>query len=295
MATGMHQSSIGKPLADAVHVGPDGRGRFAADAALQSWPGIVHGGGLVAALDEAATRLGLARGARRVEGRLTSSVPIATSLELHAQASGDGVTVSILQNGQPLTTGFVTVAPGVPDGSSVWLGGAEGTTLPMSDLCLACGARNPIGLKVALDFDDTGVWARLSPPPAWRIGRAFHPALAPVLMDEVAWWLGALVMKEGGLTNRIGLTWLAPADADGDDEVVCAGRFEEVLPVDRRRTFWRVPVTLSTGAGRLLAVASIVFRGGPEYSGRQLEYFRARVTPEVFRRMFPSPGEAGGR
>ena len=30
-----------------------------------------------------------------------------------------------------------------------------------------------------------------------------HPALAPVVLDEIAWWLGALAMREGGLTNRI--------------------------------------------------------------------------------------------
>jgi hypothetical protein len=40
--------------------------------------------------------------------------------------------------------------------------------------------------------------------------------------------------------------------------------------------------------GAPLATASIVFRGGADYSGRQMEYFRPRTPPEIFRRMFPN-------
>ena len=65
------------------------------------------------------------------------------------------------------------------------------------------------------------------------------------------------------------------------------GRFDQVEPVDRKRTFWRTASALLTEAGDLLATASIVFRGGPVYSSRQLDYFRARTAPDLFRRMFP--------
>jgi hypothetical protein len=43
-----------------------------------------------------------------------------------------------------------------------------------------------------------------------------------------------------------------------------------------------------TEAGEIVATASIVFRGGAEYSGRQMAYFRPRTPPDVFRRMFPN-------
>jgi hypothetical protein len=43
-----------------------------------------------------------------------------------------------------------------------------------------------------------------------------------------------------------------------------------------------------TEAGEPIATASIVFRGGAEYSERQMEYFRPRTPPEVFHRMFPN-------
>ena len=169
-----------------------------------------------------------------------------------------------------------------------WWGGAGGLTLPMSEDCLACGARNPLGLQVALVFDDEGVWARVEPRPPWRLHDGqLHPALVPVLLDEVAWWLGALVMKEGGLTNRLAINILEP-DLPADGVVVAAGRFDRVTRVDRKGAFWRSELALGTAAGKTLATASIIFRGGPEYSERQMPYFRSRAPLEVFRRMFPN-------
>jgi hypothetical protein len=58
--------------------------------------------------------------------------------------------------------------------------------------------------------------------------------------------------------------------------------------MDRRRAFWRVESALMTEAGAVLATASIVYRSGAEYSERQLDYFRARTAPALFRRMFPT-------
>jgi hypothetical protein len=260
-------------------------GRFEAPRALQSWPGIVHGGCLVALLDDASARLGRAPGPRRVDGRLTSSVPIETALEL--RSDGD-LGLTILQAGHTLTSGSVTGLPPSSATTRAWSGGSDGSSLPMSDYCLACGAENPLGLQAALSFDDEGVWARLTQHAPWRAGgERVHPALAPVLLDEVAWWLGALVMKQGGLTNRLAVSLHEP-DAPFDGALVAAGRFSDVTPVDRKRTFWRTESALSTASGRILATASIVFRGGPDYSERQIPYFKPRTPPDVFRRMFPN-------
>jgi hypothetical protein len=128
---------------------------------------------------------------------------------------------------------------------------------------------------------------RLAPPPAWREpDGALHAALAPVLLDEVAWWLGALTMREGGLTNRIAVTWHEPG-ARIAGTVVAAGRLADVTPVDRRRAFWRTAPVLLDEASQVVASASIVFRGGAEYSERQLGYFRSRMPAERFARAFP--------
>ncbi len=279
-------TTIGAALAGAVRLGGDGRGRFHASSELSSWPGIVHGGGLVAALDEASARLGGPAGARRIEGRLTSSVPVETPLELEGYVQDGTVSVSFLDAGQPLTTGSVRVIGALaPETAPPWRGGAGGWPLPMSEQCLACGSVNPLGLKLGLSFDAEGVWARFVPSAAWRTPQALHPALAPVVLDEIAWWLGALAMREGGLTNRIDLT-LTGARAPMT-ELAAFGRFDEVTAVDRRGSFRRAAVTLAA-ADVTLAQASIVFRGGPEYSARQIEYFRGRSAPGVFSRMFPN-------
>jgi len=113
------------------------------------------------------------------------------------------------------------------------------------------------------------------------------PALPAVVLDEIAWWLGALVAKEGGLTNRIALTLLRPA-AVASGPVTAVGRFADVTPVDRRRTFWRTRSALLAADGTLLATAAIVFRAGADYSERQMAFFRARTDPAIFERMFPN-------
>ena len=280
--------TVADALAAAAALGPDGRGRFDAPAVLQSWPGIVHGGGLVAVLDAVVGALGTRDEPRVIEGRLTSSVPVATALVLEGSAHAEGALVSILQNGQTLTSASVRPSAAAPLAAPPEREPRDGTALPMSDDCLACGARNPLGLQQALRFDAEGVWARLIPRGPWRLDAArAHTALAPVLLDEVAWWLGALMMREGGLTNRIQVTLHAsPLPATG--ALFAAGRFADVTPVDRKRTFWRTVCALFDEGGRTLAEAAIVFRGGPEWSARQMPYFKARTDPATFAGMFPS-------
>ena len=246
----------------------------------------MHGGCLVALVDAVAERLGRVPGPRRIEGRLTSSVPVEAALDLVTEQSAETISVSIRQDGQTLTSGGVLALAESPPFSS-WTAGGGGRLLPMSDQCLACGALNPLGLQAAISFDDTGVWTCLEPRDPWRAGHRLHPALAPVLLDEVSWWLGALVMKEGGLTNRLTVS-LHETEIPLGEPLIAGGRFAEVTPIDKRRTFWRTETSLRTAPGRLLATGSIVFRGGPEYSERQIPYFKLRSTPETFREMFPA-------
>jgi hypothetical protein len=286
-------NSIADALAAAAALAPDGRGRFAAPSVLQSWPGIVHGGGLVAILDAASRALGVPAAPRIVEGRITSSVPLLTALTLEGGVREGGASVTILQDGQILSSASVSLlAPDTPAAPAAWRGGPAGFMLPMSDDCLACGSRNPLGLQTALSFDDEGVWARIDPRAPWRTGAALHDALAPVLLDEVAWWLGALTMREGGLTNRIQVTLHRPALPAGGP-LLATGRFADVTPIDRRRTFWRTACGLFDVKGELLASAVVVFRGGTDYSVRQIPYFRERTSTTTFARMFPNYGDGG--
>ena len=283
----MAPETIARAFEQALHLAGAGSGRLEAPRLLQSWPGIAHGGCLVALVDAAAARLGRPPGPRRLEGRLTASVPTESALVIEADYADGTAGLTIWQGRHILTSGSVAPLDAEPPAAQ-WWGGAAGLTLPMSEDCLACGARNPLGLQVALVFDDEGVWARVEPRRPWRLpDERLHPALVPVLLDEVAWWLGALVMKEGGLTNRLAIRILEP-DLPADGAVVAAGRFDRVTPVDRKGTFWRSELALGTPAGKALATASIIFRGGPEYSERQIPYFRSRAPADVFRRMFPN-------
>jgi hypothetical protein len=282
--------TVGDVMAAAATLGADGRGRFLAPPVLQSWPGIVHGGGLVALLDSAAAVLSPDGAPRLIEGRLTSSVPLETPLALEGHAEGTGATVTILDGAQPLTSATIRhgdIEDIAPDPG--WrASGREGWPMPLSDQCLACGAHNPLGLQLGLRFDGDGVWAHFVPRDAWRgPGDRLAPALPAVVLDEIAWWLGALVTKEGGLTNRIALTLLRP-DAIASGPVTAVGRFADVTPVDRRRTFWRTRSALLAADGTVLASAAIVFRAGADYSERQMAFFRSRTDPEIFERMFPN-------
>jgi len=273
-----------------VTLGADGRGRLAASPALQSWPGIVHGGGLVALIDEAAARVGGTGGPRVVEGRLTASVPVNATLALEAGPYKDEIVVTVRQNGQPLASGIVGPAPGAAPGLEGKLAALTprlpGWALPTSDHCLACGALNPVGLRATLHLDEDRVWTRIEPSAAWaRPGGGLHPALVPVLLDEIAWWLGAATMHEGGLTNRLAVTFHRSGIPAGP--VIASGRLADVKPVDRQRLFWRTQSTLATADGEVLAAASIVFRGGPDYSAHQIPYFAARTAPDLLQRLFP--------
>jgi len=243
--------AVGDVMAAAATLEADGRGRFRAPPVLQSWPGIVHGGGLVALLDAAASALTPDGRPRLIEGRLTSSVPIDTSLALEGHVDGGEATVTILDGTQPLSS--ATIRHGPVDDPALdpgWrTGGRESWPMPLSDQCLACGAHNPLGLQLGLRFDTDGVWARFLPRQPWRRpGDRLAPALAAVVLDEIAWWLGALVTKEGGLTNRIALTLLCP-EAIAPGPVTAVGRFADVTPVDRRRTFWRTRSRWISSAG----------------------------------------------
>ena len=298
MSPGEDSARVGEPrvpatmreaLAAAAQLAPDGRGRLHASSLLQSWPGMVHGGGVVALLDAAAGALAGGPMPRLLEGRLTATVPTETSLDLDGYVDEQVVRLTILRGGQILGSGAISGLEAAPAATGTfWRGGDDGSPLPLSEHCLACGRDNPLGLQAELRFDDTGVWARLSPRAPWRApDGGWHLAVAPVLLDEIAWWLGALVMKEGGLTNRFRVMLLRP-DALFAGPLVGAGRFDAVTPVDRKRIFWRTETALLTADGVPVATASIVFRGGADYSARQMEYFRRRTPRAVFRRMFPA-------
>ena len=76
--------------------------------------------------------------------------------------------------------------------------------LPVSRACFACGTENAVGLRARLAFDaDTvrGTWQPRAP--FRRDDGSLAPAALTTLLDEAAFWLGALATGESGMTTEL--------------------------------------------------------------------------------------------
>jgi hypothetical protein len=180
---------------------------------------------------------------------------------------------------RPSGTGLPFRAPLAPAGA--------GDPLPVSSTCFACGVDNPLGLGLQLRHDDAGVWGLW---PARERLRAHDGTLAPValttLLDEAAFWLGALASGESGMTTELvvrlrGSIPFGPAIAVG-------GRRDAVRARPDDPRYWDTAVTAWDEHGRVVAEAVITFvavRG----SARRLAAWLLRVnSPQVVRRVFPT-------
>src|SRR6185369_2026705 len=76
---------------------------------------------------------------------------------------------------------------------------AEQHPLPISRACFACGTDNEIGLRARLAFDADAVCATWQPRAPFRqADGTLAPAALTTLLDEAAFWLGALATGESG-------------------------------------------------------------------------------------------------
>ena len=82
--------------------------------------------------------------------------------------------------------------------------------VPGTATCVACGSTNPLGLGVRFLLNDRFLWREYVPPAAYHARGEAHPALALILLDELAWWLGALAQQECGVTTDIRVILFAP-------------------------------------------------------------------------------------
>lgn len=111
-------------------------------------------------------------------------------------------------------------------------------------------------------------------------------ALFTVLLDEIAWWLGALASGEAGVTTEISVTLDRPVSAFGEP-VVVLGERERTAPLDRKRHFWNADAAIFTAAGDRLAWGSVVFAASRAYSARLIPKLLAVNSPESISRVFP--------
>ena len=87
-------------------------------------------------------------------------------------------------------------------------------------------------------------------------------------------------MKEGGLTNRLAIDLHEPSAPFDEPLQSLRAASPTSRPSTRSASFWRTETTLSTASGLLLATGSVVFRGGTDYSARQIPYFKPALRPQ---------------
>ena len=278
-------------LAECLSLDAQGRGRLTLAAALQGFPETAHGGGVLAAFDlTAAQWITTPAAARTLAGQIQRSIPLQTSLPLAVEASAGVVSLTLGDGDKPLARCRVTrVAAESAPPLNGWSGPPEKSLgFPTARGCLACGTENLIGLRIRLRFDDRWVWAEYRPPETYRAadGR-IAPALYTVLLDEMAWWLGALASGEAGVTTDISITLHRPGHPFGDT-LLAVGPRERVAVTDPRGHFWKTETAVLASDRALLASAAITFAGSRVYSKRLIPQLLKTNPPESLRPIFPT-------
>lgn len=254
---------------------------------FQGLPGIAHGGSVLAAFDALASRPGPAA-PREIFGGYRRKVPLNTPLLLAIRNSEPGVEFRLSDGKQLVVEGWVRSArpslesPDLPEA----LGG--GLPLPISNRCFACGTQNPLGLQVSLRFDEQRVWAEYVPREPLRTadGKLATAALT-TLLDEAAFWLGALATGESGMTTEIRVSLQRGSVAFGEPLIVAGQRERTVRrPDDPRYVETETAVLAADGA--ILATGRITFVAVRGTAKRLVKGMLSENPPEVLRRVFPA-------
>lgn len=252
------------------------------DPAFQGLPDTAHGGSVLAAFHA----LAAAPGPRQVSGVYRKRVPLGIPLQLIASRRPDLLECRLLDASNTTLVDGRVEAPATATPTPMPVA-ATGIPLPVSTTCFACGVDNPLGLQVRLARDDAGVWG------VWQPRAVFRDAdgrLAPValttLLDEAAFWLGALASGESGMTTELAVT--LPAGMPFGPAITVAGARARVRARADDPRYWETEVAAWDESGRQVAGARITFvavRG----AARRLATWLLRVNPpEVVRSVFPT-------
>ncbi len=276
-------------LAERWSLEADGRGRLTLPGLLQGFPETAHGGAVLAAFDQIAAPW-ISPAARTVTAQIQKSVPLETPLPLRVEPAPGDVSLTLGEDRRPLARARVASTPHASAPARDGWGGvpARGLALPTSRGCLACGTENPVGLRVQLRFEDRWVWAQCRPTETYRTpdGR-IAPVLYTVLLDEMAWWLGALASGEAGVTTEFSVTLYRPAHPFGET-LLALGARDRVAVTDERGHFWMTETAVLAPDGAPLAWGRITFAGSRAYSKRLVPRLLEWNPPERLRPIFPT-------
>jgi len=169
---------------------------------------------------------------------------------------------------------------------------SDGHPLPISRACFACGSDNPLGLRVRLAFDDRTVWGAWAPREPFRdADGALAPAALTTLLDETAFWLGALATGESGMTTDLRVTLHRPVPFGTAIRV--SGSRAAVRPHADDRRYWDTAVAAHDAAGARVASARITFVAVRGAARRLVRGMLAINDADVVRRVFPAYARAG--
>jgi acyl-coenzyme A thioesterase PaaI-like protein len=251
------------------------------DPAFQGLPDTAHGGSVLAVFD----RIARVEGPREVLGVHHRRVSLGRPLALEAQRADGAVRVRLRDERTTLVDGHVV--PGDAPGFEPVAATSTGLALPVSYTCFACGIENEIGLRVALVFDERSVRGAYAPREQFRCADGtVSPVVLTTLLDETAFWLGALATGESGMTTEIRVRLHRPAPFGS--RLVVSGARARVAPRADDPRYWRTETAVHDEQGRLIASGRITFVAIRGAAKRLVAGMLAMNPPEVVHRVFPA-------
>jgi len=272
---------------DLLHAAVAGGGNdrvLTLDGALQGLPDTAHGGSVLALFDLVAAP----GGPRRLDGHYLKRVPLGVPLRLRTRRGPDGCHLELSERDAVLVRGRVAAAA-PPDGTNavVPLPADDAMALPISRTCFACGVDNVLGLRARLRADADAVGGTWTPRPGFAdAGGRLAPVALTTLLDEAAFWLGALATGEAGMTTELRVT--LHAEAAAGSAITVAGARAAVRPRADDPRYTETVLTARDADGRLVASAAITFVAVRGAARRLVTGMLAVSEPELLRRVFPS-------
>jgi acyl-coenzyme A thioesterase PaaI-like protein len=254
------------------------------DPALQGLPETAHGGSVLAVFDTLAG----ATAPREVSGIYRRRVPLGLPLTLRRAREGSAEAFVLSdQAGGVLVDGRVALlASPAENGALRPDGNGAAHLLPISRTCFACGTDNELGLRARLAFDADTVRATWQPrAPFRRADGSLAPAALTTLLDEAAFWLGALATGESGMTTelRVALHHPAPYEAP----VTVTGARAAVRPRHDDARYQDTEIVARAG-DQIVATARITFVVVRGAARRLVSGMLGMNDPECVRRVFPA-------
>ena len=252
------------------------------DAALQGLPETAHGGSVLAVFDALAG----ATGPRELTGLYRRRVPLGLPLTLKRAREDSAETFVLCDQSDGVLVDGRVVPAGPPSPYPLVGNGAERHPLPISRTCFACGTDNELGLRAQLEFDADAVRGAWQPrAPFRRPDGTLAPAALTTLLDETAFWLGALATGESGMTTELSVSLHEPAPFDAP--VTVSGARAAVRPRSEDPRYQDTEIVARAG-GRLVATARITFVAVRGAARRLVGGMLAINDPACVRRVFPA-------